>query len=34
MLEQQFEILHFDDDRHTNSNSTISEWWKILLKKK
>ncbi len=34
MFEQQFEILHFDDDRHTNLNSTISEWWKILLKKK
>ena len=34
MLEHQFEILHFDVDRHTNSNSTISEWWKILLKKK
>jgi len=34
MFEQQFEILHFDDDHHTNPNSTISEWWKILLKKK
>ena len=34
MLEHQFEILSFDDDRHTNPNSTISEWWKILLKKK
>ena len=34
MLEQQFEILSFDDDRHTNPNSTVSEWWKILLKKK
>ena len=34
MFEQQFEILYFDDDRHTNPNSTISEWWKILLKKK
>mgnify|MGYP001293295740 CR=1 FL=1 len=34
ILEQKFEILHFDDDRHTNPNSTISEWWKILLKKK
>jgi cyclopropane fatty-acyl-phospholipid synthase-like methyltransferase len=34
MLEQHFEILRFDDDRHTNPNSTISEWWKILLKKK
>ena len=34
MLEQQFEILHFEDDRHVNPNSTISEWWKILLKKK
>jgi SAM-dependent methyltransferase len=34
ILEQKFEILYFDDDRHTNPNSTISEWWKILLKKK
>jgi len=34
MLEQKFEILRFDDDRHTNPNSTVSEWWKILLKKK
>ena len=34
MLEHQFEILSFDDDHHTNPNSTISEWWKILLKKK
>ena len=34
MFEQQFEILYFDDDRHTNPNSTISEWWKILLKNK
>ena len=34
MFEQQFEILYFDDDHHTNPNSTISEWWKILLKKK
>ena len=34
MLEHQFEILRFDDDHHTNPNSTISEWWKILLKKK
>ena len=34
MLEHQFEILRFDDDHHTNPNLTISEWWKILLKKK
>lgn len=34
ILEQKFEILRFDNDRHTNPNSTISEWWKILLQKK
>ena len=33
LLEQKFEILNFDEDRHTNPNSTISKWWKILLKK-
>lgn len=34
ILEKKFEILRFDNDRHTNPNSTISEWWKILLQKK
>ena len=34
ILEQKFEILNFDEDRHDNPNLTISEWWKILLKKK
>lgn len=34
LFEEKFEILNFDEDRHSNPNSTVSEWWKILLKKK
>ncbi len=34
LFKQKFEILNFDEDSHTNPNSTISEWWKILLKRK
>ncbi|RZD43771.1 MAG: hypothetical protein CXT78_07585 [Thaumarchaeota archaeon] len=34
LLTQKFEILNFEEDKHVNPNSTISEWWKILLKKK
>lgn len=33
ILEQKFEIINFDDDKHENPNLTTSVWWKILLKK-
>ena len=33
LFEQKFEILNFDEDRHSNPDLTVSEWWKILLKK-
>ena len=33
LFQSKFEILRFEDDRHVNPNQTISEWWKILLKK-
>jgi len=33
MLSDKFEIIQFDSDSHTNPDSSISIWWKILLKK-
>jgi len=33
MLSDKFEIIQFDSDSHTNPDSSISVWWKILLKK-
>ena len=34
ILEQKFDILNFDEDRHENPNLTTSVWWKVLMKKK
>ncbi len=33
ILEKKFEIIRFDADKHVNLDSTVSEWWKILVKK-
>tara|TARA_Y100000590_G_scaffold86861_1_gene97230 strand:- start:1565 stop:2242 length:678 start_codon:yes stop_codon:yes gene_type:complete len=32
LKEQNFRILNFEDEKHTNSDQTISVWWKILVK--
>lgn len=32
LKEQNFTILNFEDEKHTNSDQTISVWWKILVK--
>lgn len=32
-LSKYFEIIHFDEDRHVNLDSTVSVWWKILMRK-
>ena len=34
ILENRFEIINFDADKHVNLDSTVSEWWKVLVKKK
>lgn len=33
ILENHFQILSFEEDKHTNPNLTTSVWWKIQLKK-
>jgi len=33
LLSQKFEIITFDEDCHVNLDSTISVWWKILIRK-
>jgi len=32
LKEQNFTILNFEDEKHTNPDQTISVWWKILVK--
>lgn len=32
-LEKKFKIISFESDSHINENSTVSNWWKIQLKK-
>ena len=32
LLEQNFKIISFDEDKHQNPDNTISAWWKILVK--
>jgi len=34
ILLQQFEMITVNSDRHENLDSSVSVWWKILLKKK
>jgi SAM-dependent methyltransferase len=34
LLLKHFEILQFESDEHTNLDSTVSVWWKILVQKK
>ncbi|HET8793847.1 MAG TPA: class I SAM-dependent methyltransferase [Nitrososphaeraceae archaeon] len=34
LLSTNYEIIFFDDDSHSNLDSTISVWWKILVRKK
>ena len=34
LLEEKFEIIKFDADKHMNLDSTVSEWWKVLVKKR
>ena len=31
LKEQNFTILNFEDEKHTNPDKTISVWWKILV---
>lgn len=33
ILSNYFEIIQFDSDIHTNLDSSVSVWWKILVKK-
>ena len=33
-LKEKFEIIKFDADKHVNLDSTVSEWWKVLVKKR
>ena len=34
LLEKRFgKILHFESEEHTNLDSTVSVWWKIVVKK-
>ena len=33
ILENHFQILSFEEDKHTNPNLTTSVWWKIQVKK-
>lgn len=32
LLEQNFQIISFEEDEHQNLDNTISAWWKILVK--
>ena len=34
LLSEKFDILQFDADEHTNLDSTVSVWWKIIVEKK
>lgn len=34
LLSEKFNILQFDADEHTNFDSTVSVWWKIIVEKK
>lgn len=34
LLSPYFNILEFESDKHTNLDSTVSVWWKILVEKK
>lgn len=34
LLSDHFEILKFESDEHTNIDSSVSVWWKILVQKK
>jgi len=34
LLSKDFRILKFESDKHTNLDSTVSVWWKILVEKK
>ena len=33
LLEKNFMIISFEEDKHVNTDSTVSVWWKILVKK-
>jgi len=33
VLSSHFEIIQLDSDVHTNLDSSVSVWWKILVKK-
>ena len=33
LLSNEFRIMQFDKDRHTNLDGSVSAWWKILLKR-
>lgn len=33
LVSNHFEILYFDSESHTNLDSTVSVWWKILIQK-
>ena len=33
VMSDQFDILEINSDRHENIDSSVSVWWKILLKK-
>jgi len=32
ILSKEFQIIRFEEDQHTNLDSTVSVWWKILIK--
>ena len=34
LLNKYFEIIEFDSESHTNLDSSVSVWWKILVQKK
>jgi SAM-dependent methyltransferase len=33
LLEKNFTIISFEEDKHVNPDNTVSVWWKILVKK-
>ena len=33
LLSTYFKIIKFDSEKHTNLDSSVSVWWKILLQK-
>ena len=33
LLEKNFTIISFEEDKHVNLDNTVSVWWKILVKK-